>query len=136
MATRSKIGRINPDGSVTAIYCHWDGYPSHNGVILQDYYTDSKKVDLLLSLGDLSSLGPVIGEQHDFDSCPKDHCNFYGRDRGEKDTAAKEFQDKSAFLESAKGRWVEWVYLFTLDGTWVGKSTFGSEEFLPVEDLE
>ena len=28
MATRSAIGYINIDGTVTGTYCHWDGYPS------------------------------------------------------------------------------------------------------------
>ena len=31
MSTRSNIGIINADGSVTAIYCHNDGYPSGVG---------------------------------------------------------------------------------------------------------
>lgn len=25
MATRSNIGIVNQDGSITGIYCHWDG---------------------------------------------------------------------------------------------------------------
>ncbi len=29
MATRSNIGIVNDNGSVTGIYCHWDGYPEH-----------------------------------------------------------------------------------------------------------
>jgi len=32
MATRSNIGIVNEDGSVTGIYCHWDGYPENNKV--------------------------------------------------------------------------------------------------------
>lgn len=33
MATRSRIGIENQDGTVTSVYCHWDGYPENNGRI-------------------------------------------------------------------------------------------------------
>jgi hypothetical protein len=29
MATRSAIGYALPSGKVRAVYCHWDGSPSH-----------------------------------------------------------------------------------------------------------
>lgn len=66
MATRSLIGRLRDDGTVSFVYCHSDGYLSHNGAILNEHYQDSEKVDQLLALGDLSVLGSVIGEKHDF----------------------------------------------------------------------
>ena len=40
MATRSNIGIVNEDDSITAIYCHWDGYPEHNGKILLNHYNN------------------------------------------------------------------------------------------------
>ena len=27
MATRSRIAKQNPDGTIKSVYCHWDGYP-------------------------------------------------------------------------------------------------------------
>ncbi len=36
MATRSRIAIENQDGSVTSVYCHWDGHIETNGVEL-DY---------------------------------------------------------------------------------------------------
>lgn len=60
MATRSIIGKLNDDESVKAIYCHWDGYPSGVGKTLQEYYTTDEKVDELLNLGDISTLGDTI----------------------------------------------------------------------------
>jgi hypothetical protein len=72
---------LQPDGSILAVYCHWDGYPSHNGKILNAHYTERSKVQELMDLGDLSSLGPEIGEKHNFDAPPKGQCNAYGRDR-------------------------------------------------------
>ena len=67
MGTRSTIAIENADGTVTGIYCHWDGYVSNNGRILQESYTDEAKVRKLIALGNLSSLGPYICNQQDFD---------------------------------------------------------------------
>ena len=67
MATRSRIGILNDDGTVDSIYCHWDGYLSHNGKILFEHYTDPAVVQELIALGDISSLGIDIGEKHPFD---------------------------------------------------------------------
>ena len=49
MATRSTIAVVNPDNTVTQIYCHWDGYLSHNGRILKESYTDLNAVKELIS---------------------------------------------------------------------------------------
>ena len=72
MSTRSTIAKLNLDGSIDDIYCHWDGYPSHNGRVLLENYTDADVVTELINLGDLSFLGEVIGEQHEFNSGAKD----------------------------------------------------------------
>jgi len=58
MATRSTIAIRNADNTVTAIYCHWDGYLSYNGKILFENYNTEEKVRELIALGDLSVLGP------------------------------------------------------------------------------
>ena len=101
MGTRSIIAMRNTDGQYQAIYCHWDGYLSNNGRILFEHYTDEAKVRELIALGSISSLRPLIGERHPFDTydIPKDEidpqwelwCKAYGRDRGETDVAAREF---------------------------------------------
>ena len=38
MATRSFIGKLNHDGSITVVYCHWDGYPEGVGETLVKHY--------------------------------------------------------------------------------------------------
>jgi len=48
MATTSRIAILNFDGSVDSIYCHYDGYPSHNGKILLKYYNDEMKIRKLI----------------------------------------------------------------------------------------
>lgn len=114
MATRSHIGKQNTDGSITYIYCHWDGYPEHNGAILQEYYKEESKVNELLSLGDLSILSRDIGEKQSFDdihSHNDDWCLAYGRDRGEDDTEARTVPTLQEFTKQ------EYNYLF-VNGEW------------------
>ena len=57
MGTRSIIAKRDGD-AVRAIYCHWDGYPSGVGATLLEHYQDPEKIDRLLTLGDISGLGP------------------------------------------------------------------------------
>ena len=70
MSTRSIIAKENQDGSITAVYCHWDGCPSNNGKILLENYKTEKQVDKLLSKGSMSSLGEKCTKPkgHSFDS--------------------------------------------------------------------
>ena len=49
MSTRSEIARINSDGTVNEMYCHFDGYFSGVGKDLINRCNDQKKVDLLFS---------------------------------------------------------------------------------------
>ena len=76
MGTRSSIGVMHGD-KIKAVYCHWDGYLSHNGKILYEHYTSSK-ANQLVALGNLSSLGerlaPEEGQVHTFDNKQKGVC--------------------------------------------------------------
>lgn len=127
MATRSTIGIMNLDSTVTAVYCHWDGYPEHNGRILQEYYTTSEKVRELIGFGSISSLRPKIGVKHPFskyevkdgevydEEAYQDMTTFYGRDRGETThVEARTFADSTKFVEQFGE---EYNYLFVGD-TW------------------
>ena len=118
MGTRSTIAIQNADGTVTGIYCHWDGYLEHNGDILQKFYTTEEKVRALIALGDLSSLGEQIGSKHDFNNAPDGECNAYGRDRGEKNVEAKTCASWAAMLEDF-GQ--EYDYLFVPGKGWLVK---------------
>jgi hypothetical protein len=87
MATRSAIGYMRNDGSIRAVYVHWDGYLSHVGKILIENY-DLLGVDDLCDLGDISSLGETIKDTE-----------FYGRDRNEDDVEAHEFASEHEFVD-------------------------------------
>lgn len=62
MGTRSNIGMKQEDGTIKAIYCHWDGYPEHVGATLAKYYKTPEMVEALLNLGDISSLASTLEE--------------------------------------------------------------------------
>lgn len=144
MSTRSIIGIIPnkalptfkkssvgvPITPITTIYCHWDGYPSNNGKLLLENWMSAKKVRALMALGDLSSLGSIIGEKHSFDNhggynydkktgkswqdencgANKGWCCAYGRDRGETDVYSKDFMTLNALF--ANIGWADYVYLY------------------------
>jgi hypothetical protein len=133
MATRSTIALEYADGTVDQVYCHWDGYLDHNGAILRDSYSDPFKLQKLMDLGDLSSLGPEIGEKHSFDTLAKygtpeyeaemeyrqGICTFYGRDRGETGTERKRFKDFADYKDNHQ--YEEYEYILRKDGNWYVK---------------
>ena len=120
MATRSRIAIEREGGSVESIYCHWDGYPSNNGVLLLENYTDRKKVEELIALGDISSLGeevePMDEWPHPYDSPEKGVTVAYHRDRGEEKNDPKHHRDLDHFVRSDVE---EYGYLFTKEGEWL-----------------
>jgi len=132
MATRSSIAIQEADGTVSGIYCHWDGNLGTNGRILKDHYTDTAKIRELISLGSLSSLRAQIGEKQDFDK-PTNHewCVVYGRDREEDNTHPRNFDNIEHWLE-AMGE--EYNYLW--DGSeWLVNGFVTKHEFRSVVQI-
>ena len=134
MGTRSRIGVMHND-KCKSVYCHWDGYLEHNGRILQEHY-DSAKANNLVALGDISSLGSKIGEQHPFsphgsaeDKIAYDaaseagYTTFYGRDRDEKGVDFKVDFTFADFFNRAEGCGAEWYYVMQ-NGQWYVGNTY------------
>lgn len=71
MGTRSIIAATNLDHTISAIYCHWDGYLSGVGKLLLDHYTNPDDITRLMGLGDLSWLGdkPDPGDLWERENC-------------------------------------------------------------------
>ena len=116
MGTRARIGRINPSGSITSIYTHWDGYPSHHLPVLTRYYATADRLAALLTLGSLSKLAPELGEKHDFeDRSHENWCTAHCRDRGEPKCKASTSRNEVAFAAACSDCWAEYAYLW--DGT-------------------
>jgi hypothetical protein len=139
MGTRARIAIANDDGTFESIYTHWDGYPSHHGVILRQHYTDPAKVRALIALGDLSSLDNEIGTQHSFDSAPLGECNAYGRDRGEEGVEPVKSDDFEALCALTQNCGGEYLYVFKF-GQWYvaegGIAFFGNPASKAPEFLE
>ena len=106
MATRSRIASENQDGTVDSIYCHFDGYVDSVGKKLFEHY-DQEKLEKLLELGDISSLG-----ESTIDTVA------YCRDRGE-DLKFQSFNDVEDLFEDGFGSGVEYVYCLTKHGIWL-----------------
>ena len=110
MATRSNIAMKTKEGKIVSVYCHWDGYVANNGKILLENYTDIDKIEALVALGSISSLGEQIGDPQDFDdrSTQKDEWTlFYSRDRGEQ-LSIQEYADIPSWIDDME----EYAYLW------------------------
>lgn len=138
MSTRASIAMIQSDGTIRAIYNHWDGYPEGVGKILIENYTTPALITKLLDLGDISSLGASpepseltrrFGfdgtltsefnklnrtEQTRLEAEDRTHTLAYGRDRNESDTAAIIYKSIAEWYRHAHE---EYNYLFK-DGQW------------------
>lgn len=118
MGTRSRIGMLHADHSITSIYTHWDGYPKHHGPLLSQHYNSADRLQALLALGDLSKLAPELGDVHGFeDKLHPTWCKAFGRDRRDKGVAAITHANLTSFLISAHDCFAEYVYLFSA-GAW------------------
>lgn len=119
MATRSRIAIEDQDGTVRSIYCHWDGYPEYNGVVLQENYQTQEQVEELIALGSISSLKPLAappeGATHTFDDPLENVTVAYHRDRGE-ELSIKAHGNVQEFANSDIE---EYGYVFTAAGEWL-----------------
>lgn len=130
MSTRSYIVKQISDEKCVGIYCHNDGYIDYLGKLLYENYNNSKSVDEILALGDISfltdKLYPDPSKPHgfEFDERQDGVTVAYGRDRGEEDTGAKEYT-----LEEVEDliSYVDYIYLFSKDDKWLVLS-LGEEE--------
>ena len=113
MGTRSRIGVMHGD-NVKSVYCHWDGYLEHNGLMLQEHY-DSVKANQLVALGDLSSLRPEIGIQHAFSQFDL---------RAEEVASFKLLTENMCTVEGCGGEW----YYIMRDGVWYVGNTYENDQ--------
>ena len=88
MSTHATIIEKKQD-QYRSIYVHFDGYVEGLGETLHEYWNDSESISEMIDLGDASSIGSDL-----------DHCEFYGRDRGEADTGPQVCDDINQALDS------------------------------------
>jgi hypothetical protein len=140
MGTRSHIGLVDENKNVKFIYCHWDGYPTYNGVLLNTQYQDEDKIKALLAMGDVSSLGanPITKEDWNelSDEQKGEHTNIgfrvltlsYGNWRDEVCPARQCTLEE--FVKQDKESWIEYKYYFE-EGVWHCINHMGMEVEIP-----
>jgi hypothetical protein len=111
MATRSRIGLELENGSILSIYCHYDGYPEHNGVKLKEHFSTRNKVSELIDGGDISSLWTNTGWQNETLSITGP---LYYSARGE-DCPPHLDNSLQEYLSDGE----EYAYVFTKKDEWV-----------------
>ena len=90
------------DGSVKAIYLHWDGYPGYAGAILGGWYKPPEQVEALLALGNLCEIGETL-----------ETCVAYHRDRGEKLVPASCFATVEEYETKGKADFgADYLYIY------------------------
>jgi hypothetical protein len=133
MSTNSTLAVKHEDGTVSQIYCHWDGYPSHHAPILLNYYHTLESVEQLISFGDLSVLAERCtpsSEHHWFTTPDEGVCIYYGRDRGEDEVDPERFDNQDAFYVSRQDE--EYNYYFVFDQWWL----LVGNEIVPLSNIE
>lgn len=116
MSTRSTISIEIGDNRYESIYCHGDGYLSHNGVLLVKYYNTPEKVRALIDLGDISYLGKNFELPEGIDPLHSSETTIaYERDYGEEPQKARIMSLRE--LDRAKNGSV-YVYIFTKEAEW------------------
>ena len=123
MSTRSRIAIENQNGTVTSIYCHFDGYLSGVGKKLFEHY-DREKTEKLIELGDISALG-----ESTLDTIA------YHRDRNE-DLHFKTFPNVPDLFDYGFESGIEYIYCLTIGGIWLVNKLGRSTVDILVEELE
>jgi hypothetical protein len=118
MATRSTIGIKSEDGTVKAIYCHWDGYPAGVGLGLIDNYNSKEQAEALIALGGFSSLMETLEETK---------AGAYGNDSDK----ARTFTGVQDWLDNFNSG-EEYAYLYEDGKGWVYFSDEAFDEFMPL----
>ncbi len=112
MSTRSNIAIRYKNGTVKAIYCHYDGYLSGVGqTLLNDWKNPRKVATLVSAVGNISSLKEDLKETRE---------NACGED-------AVEFKDLATYLDNVDTLFIEYIYVFDeFYGAWFYVATYDS----------
>jgi|TARA_B100001123_G_scaffold138742_1_gene161257 hypothetical protein len=130
MSTRAMIGYMSPEGSVTGIYSHWDGYPTGVGYNLMKFYGNPRRVIHLIDGGDVSQIDWNTGHANHYafrsrwvnwnpvDKCYTNEWDRGGLDEKWEDVKPRLYEDMNQYLdESLSGKsMICYAYLFDYSG--------------------
>ena len=111
MATRSAIAletgipELELSRWIHAVYCHWDGYPEHNGKLLIENYNTFRIVSELTKRGSISSLDESF-----------EKTEFYHRDMERELDPVKSYDNRDEFIADSRG--LDYLYLFNQNDVW------------------
>jgi hypothetical protein len=111
MGTRSRVGIMHGD-VVKSVYCHYDGYLSCTGQILQQHY-DSVKTNALVARGDNSGIKEELDEM-----------SFYA-DRGEDNVSWQVAHSLEEYIEQTNACCGEYYYVMK-DGVWYAGAVYAT----------
>ena len=112
MGTRSRVGVQHGD-VIKSVYCHFDGYLSHTGMMLHRYY-DSVRANELVSRGDNSGIQQSFGQMY-----------FYA-EQEEEDVDWAVAHTFEEFLEQVDRCGGEYYYVMR-DGVWYAGCMYATE---------
>ena len=121
MATRGRIGVQLTDGSILSVYCHYNNYPSFNGVKLQEHFNSYELAAELIDGGDMSCLWTNAGWNNEI--LPTTGALYY-TSRGEEYNPPRIDSNLKQYLTDGAE---EYAYLFK-DGEWVCYNTRSWDE--------
>jgi hypothetical protein len=119
MATRSVIGVRTGTARkprYLAVYCHYDGYPSHQLPILTEHHNSPAAALNLVAGGDISCLRTNLGWNRE--TLPTSGPLYYAA-RGETDVDARSFATIEELFEHFQGCGCEHSYVFVPKQGWV-----------------
>jgi hypothetical protein len=116
MGTRSTIALEFADGSVSQVYCHWDGYLSNNGEILRSNYMDPFRVRELIDLGDFSSLRESVEDTAD--GAYRDGSNARRYKNADEYFDCCQQEEYDYILRNVNGVATWFVRCYATDGVW------------------
>jgi hypothetical protein len=124
MGTRSRVGIMHGD-VLKSVYCHYDGYLSCTGQILQEHY-DSVKTNALVARGDNSGIKEELDEM-----------NFYA-DRGEDNVSWQVAHSLDEYVEQTNACSGEYYYVMK-DGVWYAGAVYATtglikDQLVPLVD--
>lgn len=116
MGTSAGIIKKESDGTYRGIRVNYDGYPSHMLKRLTENYTNESKIDELLDLGEISSLGIRVHPigKHSFADAEFETTVAYHRDRGEDKWEAV----TDATIDGIKSKLGNESYNYVFDKSW------------------
>lgn len=119
MATTSTIAVQHADGSVSQIYCHFDGYLSGVGKELLAHYNTLEQAEALVAMGGASCIRETL-----------ETSEFYHRNRQEELTVEKYSSWADYFLNACTEGY---DYVFTPDAGWL-VMTYRTDRYLPLTE--